>query len=219
MEEVVECGWAHTFAHRCRAADIEEEKRDWHLDPGHPLLAKLAEAICAQGWISGGSAYPAGPNTRPPSPPKGAAHSLHRGEDGTRRQFAATWFLSGAGSVDAIAAGLLLALAPGPGRTLMASSWRWLSSSLGRSSPVPAILRRDPGRSAAFISISSPPVLSSCRRRDRLAAQLFRAAAPRRDHPPGSQHHHDALGSTRLAAGKSTRMNSTTFRRLPRFGR
>src|SRR5215213_3382536 len=30
IEEVVEMGWAHAFAHHCRATDIEEEKRDWH---------------------------------------------------------------------------------------------------------------------------------------------------------------------------------------------
>jgi hypothetical protein len=41
IEEGVELGRAHAFAHRCRAADIREQQRDRDLDSAHALLAKL----------------------------------------------------------------------------------------------------------------------------------------------------------------------------------
>jgi hypothetical protein len=41
VEEGVELGRAHAFAHRGRAADIREQQRDGNLDSAHTSLAKL----------------------------------------------------------------------------------------------------------------------------------------------------------------------------------
>jgi hypothetical protein len=52
IEEGVELGRAHLLAHRRRAADVGEEQRDGHLDPAHPLLAELAQALGAERRIA-----------------------------------------------------------------------------------------------------------------------------------------------------------------------
>ena len=58
VEEGVELRRAHAFAHRRRAADVGEQQRDGHLDPAHPSLAKLAQALRAQGRIAGRAREP-----------------------------------------------------------------------------------------------------------------------------------------------------------------
>jgi hypothetical protein len=52
IEEGVELGRTHLFAHCGRAADVGEEQRDGHLDPAHPLLAELAQALGAERLIA-----------------------------------------------------------------------------------------------------------------------------------------------------------------------
>jgi len=52
IEEGVELGRSHLFAHRGRAADVGEKQRDGHLDPAHPVLAELAQALDAERLIA-----------------------------------------------------------------------------------------------------------------------------------------------------------------------
>jgi hypothetical protein len=53
VEECVEGGWAQSFSHSCRAAEIGKQQRDRYLYPGHVTFAKLGDAFGAERWIEG----------------------------------------------------------------------------------------------------------------------------------------------------------------------
>jgi hypothetical protein len=83
----VEVGRAHSFAHRCRAADIGEQQSDRDLYPSHLTFAKHGYASRAESWIAWGLPVPGVPENEATQPGERSRAQLAagRGRDSSKR--------------------------------------------------------------------------------------------------------------------------------------